>query len=92
MGAPAASDLRIRVVGSDLHPCGLVRDLLRVVDGVFNFMIGLLMTALGDNWQRLGDMTSRIIDIVREDHPPIGAQPAGPLEPAGEFPAGGLPT
>jgi len=60
--------LRIRVLGTDLRPCGflrgLVRNLLRVVDGFFNFMVGLLVTALSENWQRVGDMAARTI-VVR---------------------------
>jgi uncharacterized RDD family membrane protein YckC len=37
---------------------------LRVVDGFFNFMVGLLVTALSENWQRVGDMAARTI-VVR---------------------------
>ncbi|MCI0568730.1 MAG: RDD family protein [Acidobacteria bacterium] len=59
---------RIKVLGTDLQPCGflrgLVRNLLRVVDGFFNFMVGLLVTALSENWQRVGDMAARTI-VVR---------------------------
>jgi uncharacterized RDD family membrane protein YckC len=60
--------LGIRVVGTDLAPCGfgraLVRNLLKVVDGFFNFLIGLLLVALTENWQRLGDLAARTV-VVR---------------------------
>ncbi len=57
----------IRVVGTDLRPCGLgraiVRNLLKVVDGFFNFLVGILMVAFTPDWQRLGDMAARTIVI-----------------------------
>jgi uncharacterized RDD family membrane protein YckC len=58
----------IRVVGADLAPCGfgraLVRNLLKLVDGFFNFLIGILMVAYTPEWQRLGDLAARTI-VVR---------------------------
>jgi uncharacterized RDD family membrane protein YckC len=58
----------IRVLGTDLHPCGfgraLVRNLLKFIDGFFNFMVGILLSALSENWQRLGDMAARTV-VVR---------------------------
>jgi len=58
----------IRVRGTDLKPCGfvrgLVRNLLKVVDGFFNFIVGLMVTALSENWQRVGDMAARTV-VVR---------------------------
>jgi uncharacterized RDD family membrane protein YckC len=60
----------IRVLGMDLHPCGigrgLLRNLLKVVDGFFNFMVGIMVVALSENWQRVGDMASRTV-VVRAD-------------------------
>jgi uncharacterized RDD family membrane protein YckC len=57
----------IRVVGTDLRPCGIgraiVRNLLKAVDGFFNFLIGILMVAFTPQWQRLGDMAARTIVI-----------------------------
>jgi len=57
----------IRVVGTDLRPCGfgraLVRNLLKCVDGFFNFMVGILLVALTDKWQRLGDLAARTVVI-----------------------------
>ena len=58
----------IRVLGTDLRPCGfgraLVRNLLKFIDGFFNFMVGILLTALSENWQRVGDMAARTV-VVR---------------------------
>ena len=57
----------IQVVGTDLQPCGfgraLVRNLLKLVDGFFNFLVGILLVALTNNWQRLGDMAARTVVI-----------------------------
>ncbi len=66
--------LRIRVLGADLTPCGfwraLVRNLMTFVDGTFNFLIGLLLAALTEHWQRLGDLAARTIVVV--DDPRAG--------------------
>jgi uncharacterized RDD family membrane protein YckC len=62
--------LRIRVLGTDLRPCGfgraLVRNLLTFVDGFFNFLVGALLVALTEHWQRLGDLAARTIVVVDE--------------------------
>jgi uncharacterized RDD family membrane protein YckC len=62
--------LGIRVLGTDLRPCGfgraLLRNLLTFVDGFFNFLVGVLLVALTDNWQRLGDLVARTIVVVDE--------------------------
>jgi uncharacterized RDD family membrane protein YckC len=59
--------LGIRVVGTDLKPCGfwraLLRNFLKVVDGFFNFMVGILIVAFTKDWQRVGDMAARTIVI-----------------------------
>lgn len=63
----------IRVLGTDLRPCGLgravLRNLLTFVDGFFNFLVGTMMVALTENWQRLGDLAARTIVVV--DQKPI---------------------
>jgi uncharacterized RDD family membrane protein YckC len=62
--------LGIRVLGTDLQPCGfgraLLRNLLTFVDGFFNFLVGVLLVALTENWQRLGDLVARTIVVVDE--------------------------
>jgi len=67
-GTPGKWIVGIRVLGTDLQPCGfgraLVRNLLKFVDGFFNFMVGILLSALSENWQRLGDMAARTV-VVR---------------------------
>jgi uncharacterized RDD family membrane protein YckC len=59
--------LRIRVIGVDMKRCGfgraLIRNLLKFVDGFFNFMVGVMVAALTENWQRVGDMAARTIVI-----------------------------
>lgn len=58
---------RIRVLGTDLQPCGMsravVRNLLKVIDGFFNFMVGIMVVALSENWQRVGDMAARTVVV-----------------------------
>jgi uncharacterized RDD family membrane protein YckC len=57
----------IRVLGTDLRPCGFgrafLRNLLTFVDGFFNFLVGALMVAFTENWQRLGDFAARTIVV-----------------------------
>ncbi len=59
----------IRVMGTDLSPCGfgraIIRNLLKFVDGFFNFIVGIMIVALSENWQRIGDMAARtvVVDI-----------------------------
>lgn len=57
----------IRVVGTDLQPCGfgraIVRNVLKFVDGFFNYLVGILLVALNENRQRVGDMAANTIVI-----------------------------
>jgi len=62
----------IRIMGTDLKPCGFgrafVRNILKFVDGFFNFMVGVMVVALSHNWQRVGDMAARTVVVdVRTD-------------------------
>ncbi len=59
-------------MGTDLMPCGFgrafVRNILKFVDGFFNFMVGVMVAALSHNWQRVGDMAARTVVVdVRTD-------------------------
>jgi uncharacterized RDD family membrane protein YckC len=58
------------VLGTELEPCGFgrafIRNLLRFADGFYNFMVGLLVSALSENWQRVGDMAARTV-VVRTE-------------------------
>ena len=58
----------IRVLGTDLRPCGFgracLRNVLTFADGFFSFMVGALLVALTENWQRLGDLAARTIVVV----------------------------
>jgi uncharacterized RDD family membrane protein YckC len=64
--------LGIRVMGMDLQPCGFgrafLRNVLKFVDGFFNFLVGVMLAALSHNWQRIGDMAARtvVVDIRSE--------------------------
>lgn len=64
--SPGKRVLGIRVLGTDLQLCGfwraLVRNLLMFVDG-FNFMVGIMVVALNEHWQRVGDMAARTIVV-----------------------------
>lgn len=60
--------LGIRVISMDtLKPCGfgraLLRNLLRFVDGFFNYLVGILIVAYTENQQRVGDLAARTIVI-----------------------------
>jgi uncharacterized RDD family membrane protein YckC len=61
----------IRVLGTDLAPCGLGRGILRnmlcVVDGVFGYAVGILAVAFTRDWQRLGDIVARTVVVERKD-------------------------
>lgn len=64
---PGKSLFRIKVLGTELAPCGFgrafIRNLLTPVDGFFNFMVGVMLIALSDNWQRIGDLAARTIVV-----------------------------
>jgi len=64
---PGKRLLGIRVVGLDLQPCGfgrsLVRGLLMVADSFFNNLVGIMLVAFSERWQRLGDLAAKTIVI-----------------------------
>jgi uncharacterized RDD family membrane protein YckC len=66
--------LGIRVMGTDLQPCGFgrafLRNILKFVDGFFNFLVGVMLAALSHNWQRIGDMAARtvVVDVRSDKH------------------------
>jgi len=59
---------RIVVKDRDLKPCtmgqSVVRNFLRLVDGICFYWVGLISIAATDRWQRLGDLAGRTI-VVR---------------------------
>lgn len=82
---PGKWALGIRVLGTNLLPCGFgrafVRNILKFVDGFFNFMVGVLLAALTQNWQRLGDLAARTVVVMvrpREPTRPPESRPQGP--------------
>jgi uncharacterized RDD family membrane protein YckC len=66
-GSPGKWIMGIRVLGTDLQPCGfkraMQRNLLKLFDGLFNFMIGIVMVALSERWQRFGDIYARTVVV-----------------------------
>ncbi len=64
---PGKMLMKIRVLGEDMKPCGigraLLRNILKVVDGFFNFLVGIVVVAFTENWQRIGDLAARTIVI-----------------------------
>jgi len=64
---PGKRVLGVRVLGTELAPCGfgraLVRNLLMIVDGLFNGMVGAMIIAMTKNQQRLGDIAAKTIVI-----------------------------
>jgi uncharacterized RDD family membrane protein YckC len=75
--------LGIRVLGTDLEPCGFrrafLRNLLTFVDGFFSFLVGALLVALTENWQRLGDLAARTIVVVDKRPAGGGSSSASPV-------------
>jgi uncharacterized RDD family membrane protein YckC len=65
----------IRVLGTDFEPCGfgrgLIRNALKFVDGFFNYMVGILIVALTENWQRVGDMAARTVVVMANREPAL---------------------
>ena len=78
--------LGIKVVGTDLRPCGfgraLIRNVLKFVDGFFNFMVGVLVVAFNENWQRVGDMAARtvVLDVRSQQSTSASVRFADPDE------------
>ncbi len=63
----------IVVLGTDLEYCGIgrafLRNVLKMADGMFNFFIGIMMAALTEHWQRIGDLAARTIVVRRGGDP-----------------------
>ena len=60
----------IRVLHVDLNPCGLGRALLRnmlkyLVDSMFDFLLGILLIALTEKRQRIGDLAAGTVVVHR---------------------------
>ena len=81
---PGKWALGIRVLGTDHYPCGfgraILRNLLIFVDGFFNFLVGVMVVALSENWQRLGDMAARTVVVEMRKLPPVSG-PDGLFQP-----------
>ncbi len=66
--------LGIRVRRDNLQPCGfvraLVRNLLRIADCLFGYLVGLTAAALTDQFQRLGDLAAGTVVVSARAWPP----------------------
>jgi uncharacterized RDD family membrane protein YckC len=75
--SPGKALLGLRVLGTDLRPCGmgraLVRELVWLVDGLFSGLVALLAASMRPAWQRLGDSAARTV-VVRAGAP-VGRSP-----------------
>ena len=54
------------VLADEQIPSGesLLRNLLVFADGFFSFLVGAMLVALSENWQRLGDLAARTIVVA----------------------------
>jgi uncharacterized RDD family membrane protein YckC len=74
---PGKRLLGIRVVGLDLRAPGIgaafIRGLVGIVDGLFDFVVGIVAVATSHQWQRIGDQVAHtlVIDdaLVERDAP-----------------------
>lgn len=68
----------IRVLKADFSPCGLsagfLRNLLRIVDAFFGYLVGVVAMAANLKWQRVGDDVARTV-VVKVRRPPIPGTP-----------------
>lgn len=66
-GTPGKWLVGIRVVKIDLRRCGfgwaVLRNLIRAADAFSWYLVGMMLVALTDKWQRLGDMAAGTIVI-----------------------------
>jgi uncharacterized RDD family membrane protein YckC len=73
--------MKIRVVGTDGAPAGMreiaLRTLLRLVDGLFLYLVGLIvMLATGERRGRLGDLVANTMIVSAEEAAPAAAPTA----------------
>lgn len=65
--------LGIKVVKEDGSECDIgtsfVRNLLRIIDGLFYYLIGFLAMAFTDNRQRIGDLLAGSVVVREADSP-----------------------
>ncbi len=81
---PGKMLVKIRVLGEDMRPCGigraLLRNILKIVDGFFNFLVGIIVVAFTENWQRVGDLVARTIVIHEKQASHLPHSPAQPAQ------------
>ena len=60
----------IRVLKADFSPCGLsagfLRNLLRIADAFFYYLVAVISLAATFKWQRVGDLVADTV-VVKED-------------------------
>ena len=71
--SPGKKLMKIKVVGTDndQQPVGfgraIIRNLLLMVDGFFHYLVGILMIAFMENWQRIGDLAAKTVVVEEEN-------------------------
>lgn len=76
----------IKVVKENGQPCTLgasvIRNLLRIIDGFFYYVVGFIFMASSDRRQRLGDRLGGTVVVTDTPHAaPQGAPAGGPQQP-----------
>lgn len=75
--------MRLRVVREDLTRCGIgwaaLRNVLRILDGMFYYAIGGIVFAHTDKFQRVGDLAAKTVVVMDAPALPL---PPGSVPPA----------
>ena len=85
----------IRVVKEDGSKCdlgsALIREILRIIDGLFVYLVGAIFVWTSPTRQRLGDRAGKTVVIQAGSNqamgqPPIGQSMAQPMQPGAPMP------
>jgi uncharacterized RDD family membrane protein YckC len=85
---PGRKLLGIRVLGTDLKPCGFqrafLRALLSLVDGFWQWVVGVYVIAFSPRYQRLGDLLGDTVVLMEPASaaPPASGRPRSARPPA----------
>ena len=86
---------RVKVVKEDGSACGigasLVRNLLRIVDGIFFYVVGAVLIVRSQKRQRLGDKVAKTV-VIRPRRMPLAYGSVYPPPPPAYVPSTSSPT